>query len=142
MVRFSRTTPAMGLVLLVARLVARDLRRRRLQSLLLLVVVVIATTTSTLALGLTLRHTGEGQFARTRAATAGPDVVAEFQPNPGSRSRSARALAPLARAPGVIRTAGPFPIALARLTGPGISVPIEAVGRNSSARSSCLPRST
>jgi putative ABC transport system permease protein len=119
----------MGRLLLVARLVSRDLRRRRLQSLLL--VVMIATTTSALALGLTLGHTSEGQFARTRAATAGPDIVAEFQPTPGSRSRSARQLAPLAHAAGVTGTAGPFPIAFARLTGPGISVPIEAVGRSS-----------
>jgi putative ABC transport system permease protein len=118
----------MGRLLLVARLVARDLHRRRLQSLLL--VVMTATTTSTLALGLTLSHTSEGQFARSRAATSGPDVVAEFQPNPGGRSMGAAPLARLAHAHGVTETAGPFPIAFARLSGHGISVPVEAVGRN------------
>lgn len=121
----------MGRLVLVARLVVRDLRRRRLQSLLL--VVMIATTTSTLALALTLSHTSEGQFARTRAATAGPDVVAAFQPNPGSRSTTPAPVAPLAHAPGVTGTAGPYSMAFARLSGRGASVPIEAIGRSSDA---------
>jgi putative ABC transport system permease protein len=121
----------MGRSLLIARLVLRDLRRRRLQSVLL--VGMIAVTTSTLALALTLSHTSEGQFALTRAATAGPDVVAAFQPNLGSRSTSPAPLAPLAHAPGVTGTAGPYPIAFARLTGRGTDLPIEAIGRNSDA---------
>ena len=121
----------MGRFVLVARLVLGDLRRRRLQSVLL--VAMIATTTSTLALGLTLGQTNEDQFLRTRAATAGPDVVAEFQPSPGARRGAAAALAHLARAPGVAGTAGPYPIAFAQLAADGTTAPVEAIGRSTDA---------
>jgi putative ABC transport system permease protein len=71
-----------GRLLLIYRLVVGDIRRRPVQSALLLVVIV--TTTTTLTLGLTLRHVAQNPFARTRAATRGPDVVVHGQPNPGS----------------------------------------------------------
>ena len=72
----------MGRLLLVYRLVVGDIRRRPLESALLLVVVVI--TAATLALGLALRQVAQSPFARTKAATRGPDVVVHGQPSPGS----------------------------------------------------------
>ena len=119
---------AVGRVLLVWRLVIGDVRRRRVQSLLL--VVMIVTTTATLALGLALHHVSQSPFARTRAATEGPDVVAQNGPAPGSSRPSPNQFAPLIHAPAVAATAGPFPVAFTRLTAPGINVPIDAEGRD------------
>jgi RNA polymerase sigma factor (sigma-70 family) len=117
---------AMGRALLVCRLVRGDVRRRWVQSLLLIVMVL--TTTTTLALA--LHHSNESPFARTKAATKGPDFVAENGPAPGSGRPSASQFAPLLQVHGVAATAGPFPVAFTRLTAPGINVPIDAEGRN------------
>ena len=119
----------MGRVLLVWRLVIGDVRRRWVQSLLL--VVMVLTTTSTLALALALHHASQSPFARTRAATKGPDFVAENGPAPGSGRPSPSQFAPLLHAHWVAATAGPFPVAFTRLTAPGLNVPIDAEGRDS-----------
>jgi putative ABC transport system permease protein len=116
-----------GRLLLISRLVAGDIRRRPVQAALLF--VVIGTTATTLSLGLALRHLAQSPFARTRAATKGPDIVADLQPNPGVHGTPSRAFAPLLHAPGVAETAGPFPLAFVRLTDPGINVPVDAEGR-------------
>jgi putative ABC transport system permease protein len=117
----------MGRLLLIYRLVAGDVRRRPVQSALLL--VVIATTATTLALGLALRHVAQNPFARTRAATKGPDVVFEGQLRAGDhRTVTAGALW---KVPGVAAVGGPFPLAFVRLTDPGIDVAVNAEGRTS-----------
>ena len=72
----------MGRLLLIWRLVAGDIKRRPVQAALLLLVIV--TTTTTLTLGLALRKVTDSPFARTRAATRGPDVVAVVTPPNGS----------------------------------------------------------
>jgi putative ABC transport system permease protein len=98
-----------------------------------LLLMMIATTATTLALGLTIRHVSENPFARTRAVTRGPDVVAEYQANPGqptSLASAVREFRPLLHAPGVVSTAGPFPLALTQLHAPGIDVPVQAEGRD------------
>jgi putative ABC transport system permease protein len=118
----------MGRLLLVYRLVIGDVKRHRGQSLLL--VVVILASTAALALGLALRHVSENPFARTRAATKGPDLVAQIGYAPGSATPSPKSFAPLLHAHGVTATAGPFPVAQARLTAKGISVPVQAEGRD------------
>jgi putative ABC transport system permease protein len=118
-----------GLMLLISRLVIGDIRRRWVQSLLLAVMVL--TTTTTLALALALHHASQNPFARTRAATKGPDFVAENGPGPGSGDPSPSQFAPLMHAKWVAATAGPFPVAFTRLTAPGIDVPIDAEGRDS-----------
>jgi len=118
----------MGRLLLIARLALGDIRRRRLQSALL--VVMIVTTTSTLTLGLALHRVSQSPFEHTRAVTRGPDVVAQVGSGPDSTRPSVAQLAPLRHAPGVAATAGPYPVARARLTAPGASVAIEAVGRD------------
>jgi hypothetical protein len=118
----------MGRLLLVYRLVIGDIRRRPVQSALL--VVMIVTTTTTLTLGLALHHVRPSQFARTRVATRGPDVVAEVGFAPGSRPPSPKRFQPFLHAQGIAGTAGPFPVAFAQLTAAGRSVPVEAEGRD------------
>ena len=129
----------MSRLLLVYRLVAGDIRRRPVQSAML--VVVIVTTTTTLTLGLTLRHVAQNPFARTRAATNGPDVVVHGQPNPGSPLQlthtgeqqglrtPSQAFTRLGHAAGVAAIGGPFPLAFVRLTAPGVDVAVNAEGR-------------
>jgi hypothetical protein len=114
----------MGHAVLVFRLAVTDLRHRPAQAILLL--LAIAASAATLALGLALRGTADNPYARTRAATNGPDVVAAVLPNgsnapgpptaatPGSPgglgSADPRALVPLEHAPGVAASSGPFPV--------------------------------
>jgi putative ABC transport system permease protein len=95
----------MGRILLVCRLVARDLRRRRGEALALLLAIMAATTT--LTLGLVLHGETSQPYEQTRAATAGPDVVASvFPPAAGGVSpRQVTALDALTKAPGVTRRA-------------------------------------
>ncbi|MDI5941893.1 hypothetical protein QLR68_27950, partial [Micromonospora sp. DH15] len=100
-----------GRLLLVCRLLARDLRRRRVETALLL--LAISAATATLTLGLTLNDALAKPYERTRAATAGPDVVA----TPAASGPAAlAALAPLATAPGVSAHSGPYPSADLMLT--------------------------
>jgi putative ABC transport system permease protein len=120
-----------GRLLLVARLVIGDIRRRRVESALLL--VMIATTTTTLTLGLALHKVTDSPFARSRAATRGPDVVAELAPSPGVTARAARLFAPLVHAPGVVGTSGPYPLVSAQLIARGIDTPAFAEGRDAGA---------
>jgi putative ABC transport system permease protein len=117
-----------GRLLLIWRLVVGDIKRRPVQSALL--VVMILTTTTALTLGLGLHGESTSPFALTRAATRGPDVVAETGFAPGSSRPSPEQLAPLLHASGVAATGGPYPVAFARLTAPQISVPVQAVGRD------------
>jgi putative ABC transport system permease protein len=119
----------MGRLLLIRRLVIGDVKRRWVQSLLLVAMVV--TTTTTLALALALHHASQNPFERTRAATKGPDYVAQNGPAPGSaQGPSPSQFAPLIHAQAVGATAGPFPVAFTRLTAPRINVPIDAEGRD------------
>ena len=64
----------MGRLLLVSRLATKDLRHRPAQAALLL--LAIAAGAATLTLGLSLLGTTDNPYARTRAVTNGPDVVA------------------------------------------------------------------
>jgi putative ABC transport system permease protein len=86
-----------GRLLLISRLALGDIKRRRVQS--ALVVVMIATTTATLTLGLALHRVTESPFARTRAATRGPDAVIEIGAGQGGGSASPRQFASLIHAP-------------------------------------------
>ncbi|MGO9821553.1 MAG: FtsX-like permease family protein [Solirubrobacteraceae bacterium] len=118
----------MGRLLLISRLVAGDIRRRPVQSALL--VVMVLTTTTALTLGLALHGESTSPFARTRAATRGPDVVAETGFAPGSNRPSTRQFASLLHAPGIAATGGPYPVAFGRLIASRIDVPVQAVGRD------------
>ena len=70
----------MGRILLICRLAARDLRRRRAEA--VLMVIVITAATATLTLGLVLHGATSNPYLDTKAVTAGPDV--------GSPARAAR----------------------------------------------------
>ena len=77
---------SMGRLLLVCRLAVKDLRHRPAQAFLLL--LAIAAGAATLTLGLSLHGTTDNPYARTRAATNGPDVVAYGLPRRLERSRA------------------------------------------------------
>ena len=109
----------MGRVIVIARLVARDLRQRPGQAVLLLLAVTAAT--ATLALGLSLNGVTSNPYRQTKAATNGPDVVASGSPV---------ALADLTTAPGVRAHGGPYPVASATLRAGGHTVPVQAEGRD------------
>ncbi|MEU7588525.1 FtsX-like permease family protein [Micromonospora sp. NPDC049230] len=114
-----------GRLLLVWRLLIRGLRQHRTENLLLLVAITAAT--ATLTLGLTLTELVTRPYERTRAATAGPDLVVE----PGFTGPQALdALAPLATLPGVTAHSGPFPLAFLALTARDTTVRVIVEGRD------------
>jgi putative ABC transport system permease protein len=118
----------MGRLLLVARLVARDLRHRPSEAVLLLLTITVAATT--LTLGLVLHGVTNDPYQRTRAATAGPDLVAKVFPSFSPSQPALRAnLFPLRTAPGVIATGGPYPVTFAALRGGGYSATAMVEGR-------------
>jgi putative ABC transport system permease protein len=109
-----------GRVLLVGRLAARNLRRRPAEAALLLVAIMAATTV--LTLGLVLRGVTNNPYQRTREATAGPDVVASFAPDPITGQPLDRAgMEALVGAPGVVDHSGPYPVIAAELEADGLS---------------------
>jgi ABC-type lipoprotein release transport system permease subunit len=98
-----------GRLLLVFRLAARDLRRRRVEAGLLLLAITAATTT--LTLGLVLRGVTDEPYERTREATAGPDVVASVSGDAFlGQAADLAALNALTNAPGVADYSGPYPL--------------------------------
>lgn len=104
----------MGRALLVARLVARNLRRRPAEAALLLLAITAATTT--LTLGLALHGVIDDPYQATREATAGPDVVASIAPDIISeRPADVAELEALADEPGVVDHSGPYPLVGAEL---------------------------
>ncbi|NRQ33765.1 ABC transporter permease [Nonomuraea sp. NN258] len=100
----------MGSLVLVVRLVLADVRRHRAQAVMLLLAVSVAT--ATMALGLSLGGVSDRLYEQTRAATAGPDVVALS----GESGRAVTSsLAALAKAPEVVAHHGPYRIVYALL---------------------------
>ena len=130
----------MGRIVLVCRLAARDLRRHPAQALLLLLVITAAM--ATLTLGLILYGVTRQPYEQTRAATAGPDVVAatagvQWIYSSGSAGQSTEIsasdfsrLAALPHAPGVTAHSGPYPVAWPVLRAHGITAEAMAEGRD------------
>jgi len=121
-----------GRIVLIGRLVARDLRRRPGQAALLLLVIMAATTT--LTLGLALAGVTAHPYQQTRAATAGPDVVASYtdlppMPRGATPTAALAAMAALTRAPGVIGSGGPYPVGWAMLRVGKLTAGVMAEGR-------------
>ncbi|MGC4876378.1 FtsX-like permease family protein [Micromonospora sp. DT43] len=114
-----------GRLLLVCRLLMRDLRRHRTETVLLLVAITAAT--ATLTLGLTLNELVTRPYERTRAATAGPDLVVETG---FTGPRALDALAPLTTLPGVSEHSGPYPLAFLALTVRDTTVRVIVEGRD------------
>ncbi|WP_416903573.1 FtsX-like permease family protein [Micromonospora echinospora] len=114
-----------GRLLLVCRLLVRDLRRRRSETVLL--VVAITAATATLTLGLALNDIAEQSYQQTRTATAGPDVVV----TPLATGQAALdELASMTTAAGVTDHSGPFPIAYRTMTAHGRSAHAVVEGRD------------
>ncbi|HMJ35365.1 MAG TPA: FtsX-like permease family protein [Baekduia sp.] len=128
----------MGRILLVLRLAARDVRRHPAQAALL--VATITAATATLTLGLVLHGVVQTPYKSTRAATAGPDVVARVAPpEPGPNgtpvggshaSVNPAALNALTRARGVVAHSGPYTLADTTLTAHGTRAAVQAEGRD------------
>ncbi|MFI0357177.1 FtsX-like permease family protein [Actinomadura sp. 9N407] len=104
----------MGRILLVVRLVLADVRRHPTEAVILLVSVTAAT--AILGLAGSLHGATETLYGQTRAATAGPDVVAF---SPGTSRTTITALKSLEHAPGVIAHSGPHRQYYTKLTANG-----------------------
>jgi putative ABC transport system permease protein len=135
-------------MLLIGRLVGRDLRYRPSQAVLLLVAICAAT--SVLSLALALHGVTSKPYQQTRAATRGPDVVAAFGPpasagphGPGPGAAQAAVLRSekaLMNAPGVTGHSGPYPVASVIVRLGKVAAPMEAEGRSEAAASLDQPK--
>jgi putative ABC transport system permease protein len=114
-------------LLLVCRLAARDVQRRPAAAALLLIAIMVTATI--LTLGLALHGTSNRPYQQTRAATAGPDVVADTPAGLPTASDLAR-LDALAGAPGVTAHSGPFPVTFAVLRADGHTAGAKIEGRD------------
>ncbi|HYB87129.1 MAG TPA: FtsX-like permease family protein [Streptosporangiaceae bacterium] len=139
----------MGRILLIGRLAARDLRHRPAQAALLLLAVTAAT--AVLALGLALHGVTSQPYQQTRAATRGPDVVAQLggpyqgphgPAHPGTWPQVLTDVRTLVHAPGVTGHSGPYPVASALLRVRGMTVAVEAEGRDQAPASVDQPQLT
>lgn len=146
----------MGRVLLAGRLVAGNLRRRPVEAALLMLAIVAAT--ATLTIGLILNGVTSQPYLRTRAATAGPDVVASVSPTfggPGSGVATpssggqptpsppdVAALTALEHAPGVTASSGPYPLTWVTMRAHGLAVAAEVEGRDHAASEVDRPKLT
>ena len=139
----------MGKVVLVARLAGRDIRRHKAQAVLLLLAITAAT--ATLVLGLALNGVTSHPYQQTRAATNGPDVVAQYGLNlgasgPGSGEVSAAQVRAdtrtLTQLSGVTGYSGPYPLASVVLRARGLTVAVMAEGRGQAPASVDQPKLT
>lgn len=103
----------MGRLLLIWRLIARDLRRRPGEAVMLLLAVTAAT--ASLTLGMATDNAVVGGYLKTREATAGPDITAIT-----TATDPAALAGRIAEAPGVDTLAAPVP---------GFSTTVRANGR-------------
>lgn len=139
----------MGKLLLIGRLVGRDLRFRPAQAVLLLLAITAATTV--LSLALALHGVTQHPYQQTRAATRGPDVVALLggplttqagpQGGPATPSVHAESSA-LISAPGVTGHGGPYPVGSAVLQFGNMAVQVQAEGRSQSPAAVDQPKVT
>lgn len=138
----------MGRVLLICRLGVGDVRHRPASAVLL--VLAIMTAATTLTLGLALAGTSSQPYQQTRALTAGPDVVAEVDPEQGpggvpvtgAPPADVAALTPLTHASGVVAHSGPYPLASATLQVNGREAGAQVEGRDEAAAPVDQPKLT
>jgi hypothetical protein len=132
----------MGRALLIGRLVGRDLRHRPAQAGLLLLAITAAMTV--LTLGLALHGVTSQPYQQTRAATRGPDVVAQLPAvnRPGRQPQPPPQVTTLIRAPGVTRYSGPYPLVGAVVRAGKVTAGAEAEGRPESPAAVDQPRLT
>jgi ABC-type antimicrobial peptide transport system permease subunit len=115
----------MGPILLICRLAARDLSRRRAEAVLMLIVITAAT--ATLALGLALSGATGNPYLDTKVATAGPDVVAQSA-GAAEDGGPPASLIMLEHAPGVTGHSGPYPLSYPSLQAGGRTISTAAAG--------------
>ena len=138
----------MGKLSLIGRLVGRDLRHRPGPAVLL--VLAITAATATLTLGLVLHGVTNQPYLQTRAATKGPDVVAQLGGQGRGASGSAAAVTARTEAqvrtltgePGVIGYSGPYPVASAAVRARGLTADVEVEGRAQAPASLDQPKVT
>ncbi|GAB2795630.1 FtsX-like permease family protein [Amycolatopsis magusensis] len=111
-------------MLLVCRLAFADLRRRPVQASLFLFTVGIAATA--LAVGLSVADVTGLRYEQTRAATAGPDVVAQTEDD---SPEALAALEKVARTPEVTVRSGPHVFLYASVTVHGQQARVVVEGR-------------
>jgi putative ABC transport system permease protein len=107
----------MGRILLIRRLVLKDMRRHPAEVAMFLLAITAAS--ATLALGLALNGATNNLYRQTRAATGGPDVVAM---SAQSGKAALTTLAQLEHAPGVVGHSGPYPLVYTMLKAGGSTV--------------------
>jgi putative ABC transport system permease protein len=116
-----------------------------------LLLLAITAATATLTLGLALHGVTSEPYQQTRAATSGPDMVAQLggpaagphgpgQVNP--RSRVLAQVRALVHASGVTGHSGPYPVAGAVLRARGLTAGVEAEGRDQAPASVDQPKLT
>ena len=133
----------MGKLVLVGRLVARDLRHRWAQAALLLLAITAAT--ATLTFGLALHGVTNQPYQQTRAATNGPDVVAYCRSCTGRATCAPTTVAQataLVHDPGVTGHSGPYPLVGAVLRVRGLTAGAEVEGRDEAPASVDQPKVT
>jgi putative ABC transport system permease protein len=130
----------MGRIRLIGRLVGRDLRRRPGPAALLALAITAAT--ATLTLGLVLRGVTNQPYLQTRAATRGPDVVAQLGGPIAGRHGVAAQVRTLTQEPGVTGYSGPYPVASAVVRTRGLTAEVEVEGRAQAPASLDQPRVT
>ena len=117
-----------GRALLLLRLARQDIRHHFAQALLLVVAIAVATATLTMALA--LNGVNANPFQQTKAATKGPDVVAQSSPIANVTSPAdLAALVALNHAKGVEAHSGPYPMATAEMRSTGIATVVRVEGR-------------
>ena len=115
-----------GRALLLFRLARQDIRHHFAQALLLVVAIAVATATLTMAFA--LNGVDSNPFQQTKAATKGPDVVAQTMGKTMTSVTSPAELAALValnHAKGVEAHSGPYPVATAVMRSTGIVVDVE-----------------
>jgi putative ABC transport system permease protein len=113
-----------GRALLLFRLAWQDIRHHVAQALLLVAAIAVAVATLTMALA--LNGVNNHPYQQTKAATKGPDVVAQSSPNANVTSPAdLAALVALSHARGVEARSGPYPVATAVMGRTGIVVSVE-----------------
>lgn len=135
----------MGKLLLAWRLAVKDLHHHLAEAALLM--LALSAAAAALTLGIALHGVTNAPYARTRAATSGPDVVADVIPGGGSPASAPASadpgeLRPLERAAAVVARSGPFPVTWALLRSDSTTAGAEIEGRGSGTTAVDQPKLT
>jgi len=105
--------------------------------------ITITAASAALTLGLILHGVTSQPYAHTRAATRGPDAVANVFPNgPPVSARQLAELTALDHARGVTAHSGPYPVTWALLRAHGITASAQVEGRDEAAAPVDQPKLT